>query len=110
MTIRYVTSGHVGELERRLTPTDRTLLDVLDRVRYASTKQLERAVLPDVPGPARARRIRRRLHLLHAAHALHRLDRSVGGYGGGSTQSIYTLDRAGHRLVHPDDQRQVTRR
>ncbi len=110
MTIRYVTSGHVDEIQRRLTPTDRALLDVLDRVGYASTKQLERAVLPDVSGPARARRIRRRLHLLHAAQAVHRVDRSVGGYGGGSAQSIYTLDRAGHRLVHPDDQRQGTRR
>jgi Replication-relaxation len=110
MTNDYVTAVTLRDLQRHLTPLDWQVLVLLDSVGYASTTQLERALLPQVHGAARARRVRRRLAALVTASAVHRLDRLVGGHGGGSQQAVYTLDRAGRRVLHPDDTSQRSRR
>jgi hypothetical protein len=110
MTNSYVTNAHLSDLQRRLTALDWQLLQLLDAVGYATTRQLEHAALPAEGSPARARRVRRRLQALRRAAAVYRFERLVGGLGGGSRQAVYTLDRAGQRLLHPDDQRQATRR
>jgi hypothetical protein len=88
-----------AQIRRRLIPLDWTILRILGTVDYASTRQLEQLSLPQTPSPARARRVRRRVNHLHALGVVYRLKRSVGGLGGGSRGSVWTLDQHGHNLL-----------
>jgi hypothetical protein len=95
----YVTRGRVAELESRLTAADRRVIELFATVDYATTGQIERACAEGTTPLARARVTRRRLRRLVDLGVLFRLDRPVGGIGGGSEAGVFTLERAGWRLV-----------
>jgi len=106
----YITMRRLISLENRLTETDWLALELIERLDYVTSGQVERALLREGTPLAHARATRRRLQRLHDRRLLHRLDRPIGGLGGGSAQSIYTLDRAGQRLLdrrHDRDPRPV---
>jgi Replication-relaxation len=95
----YVTRARVVELESRLSKADWRVIEFLATVDYATTGQIERACAEGATPLARARVMRRRLHRLTELQVLFRLERPVGGIGGGSESGVFTLDRAGWRLV-----------
>jgi len=95
----YVTRARVAELETRLTAADWRVIELLATVDYATTNQIERACAEGTTPLARARVTRRRLRRLTDLGVLFRLDRPVGGIGGGSEAGVFTLERAGWRLV-----------
>jgi hypothetical protein len=95
----YVTRARVAELDRRLTETDWRVIDVLATVDYATAGQIERVCGAGATPLARSRGTRRRLRQLAHEGIVFRLDRGVGGLGGGSEAGVFTLDRAGWRLV-----------
>jgi hypothetical protein len=99
MTQTYVTAAHLQRVRDQLIPLDHRLVDTLATVGYATTHQLEQLALPQSSPLARARRVRRRLQHLRLLRVVHTLERRIGGYGGGSPQSIHTLDRAGLQLT-----------
>src|SRR2546423_5418288 len=96
---RYVTAARVAELADTLTPREHAIVGTLDRVRLATTKQLERLHFAEGTPLANARQARRTLRKLVEAHVLSTLDRRVGGGNRGSSQAVYALDRAGQRLA-----------
>lgn len=99
MTARtYQTTPRAERIRNHLTPLDVLLVDTLATVTYATTQQLQQLTLPLDPDPARARRIRRRLAHLADLEVAYQHQRKVGGYGGGSHGSIWTLERTGYAL------------
>jgi Replication-relaxation len=103
MTLRtYHTRQRAARVREQLAPLDVTLVETLASVAYASTRQLEALCLPDALGPARARRVRRRLARLAELKVVYQVRRPIGGLGGGSDGSVWTLERTGYALVdHP---------
>lgn len=99
MTQTYVTAARLQRIREQLIPLDQELIETLATVGYATTRQLEQLVLPQASALARARRVRRRLQHLRHLRIAHTLDRRTGGYGGGSAQTVHTLDRAGLQLT-----------
>jgi hypothetical protein len=96
----HVTEGRVTELAARLTPTEQAVVETLDRVRLATTTQLERLHFHGNGTPSTvARRARRTFERLVALRVLARLDRRVGGVRSGSAGYVYALDVAGQRLA-----------
>ena len=95
----YQTSQRALRLREHLTGLDMMLIDTLATVTYATTRQLEQLALPSSSGPARARRIRRRLAHLHRLGITYQLRQPVGGLGGGSQASVWTLERTGYQLT-----------
>jgi len=95
----YVTGARVAELETRLTDADWRVIELLATVDYATTGQIERTCVEGTTPLARPRVTRRSLRRLTDLGVLFRLDRPVGGIGGGSEAGVFTLDRAGWRLV-----------
>ena len=97
---RLLTEARVAELAARLTPTEQAVIDTLDRVRLASSPQLERLHFTgEGSARTRARRARRTLARLVELRVLARLERCVGGVRAGSAGYIYALDVAGQRLA-----------
>jgi hypothetical protein len=94
----YQTSTYAERIRSYLTPLDRLLVERLATVTYASTQQLQELALPLEQDPARARRIRRRLAHLADLKVVYQHQRSVGGLGGGSRGSVWTLERTGYAL------------
>jgi len=94
-----ITEARVAQLEEELAPRDLALVETLDRVRLATTAQLERLHFTDGTSLANARQCRRTLARLISLHVLTRLDRRVGGVRAGSAGHIYALDIAGQRLA-----------
>lgn len=95
-----VTEARVNELAERLTPTEREVIETLDRVRLATAVQLERLHFVGEGSPSTvARRARRTLARLVERRVLARLERRVGGVRAGSAGFIYALDAAGQRLA-----------
>ncbi|MGH3425989.1 MAG: replication-relaxation family protein [Mycobacteriales bacterium] len=107
MTETYVTSAQLQRVRDQLIPLDQALIDTLAIVDYATSDQLQRLVLPRTSTLARARRVRRRLQHLRERRVVYTLERRIGGYGGGSPQSIHTLDRAGLQLTSSTHPRRV---
>lgn len=99
MTQTYVTAAHLQRVRDQLIPLDQRLIDTLATVGYATTHQLEQLALPQTSPHARARRVRRRVQHLRLLRVVYTLERHIGGIGGGSPQSIHTLDRAGLQLT-----------
>ncbi len=96
---RRVTEARVAQLERLLSPREVALVETLDRLRLASTKQLERLHFAAGTELANARQARRTLARLVELRVLSRLDRRVGGAQPGSSDYPYALDVAGQRLA-----------
>lgn len=96
----HITEARVAELAERLTPAERAVLETLDRMRVATTSQLERLHFTGAGSRrTRARRCRRTLARLVELRVLARLDRRIGGAVAGSSEYPYALDVAGQRLA-----------
>jgi hypothetical protein len=108
MTLRtYHTAQRAQHIREHLTDLDMAIIETLATVTYASTRQIEALTLPAAPTPARARRIRRRLaHLAHLK-VTYQLRRPIGGLGGGSRGSVWTLERTGYTLAHSQSRRDL---
>lgn len=87
----------LAQIERRLSAADRLVIDVLDRLRVATTEQLYRLLVTSEP--VTLRRTQARLAKLRSLGVLARLERNVGGVRSGSTGQVYSLDTAGQRLA-----------
>jgi len=97
---RYLTADRLAVLGASLTPADRAVLDTLSRVRVATSGQLARLHCRDFTGRSAARQCNRRLGQLADRGVLARLDgRGVGGRGGGSASTVFTIGLAGLRLL-----------
>jgi hypothetical protein len=94
----YQTSPRAERIRNHLTPLDVLVVETLATVTYATTQQLQELTLPLESDPARARRIRRRLVHLASLKVAYQHRRSVGGLGGGSRGSVWTLERTGYAL------------
>jgi hypothetical protein len=92
-----VTAAKLAGIEGRLSNHDRLVIDVLDRVRLATTEQLHR--LLTLAEPITLRRTQAKLAKLRSLRVIDRLDRNVGGVRAGSTGHVYALDTAGQRLA-----------
>jgi hypothetical protein len=93
----YVTMKRLEAVKASLVGRDWMVLATLDRVRLATTGQLERMCFSDVSD----RRARRCLASLVERQVIVRLTRPVGGARAGSSGYIYGLGLAGLRLLHP---------
>jgi hypothetical protein len=88
----------LADLERTLTPADRTLLCFVGSLRVVTGRQLVRQFFtPGVPASERA--ARRQLKRLSDARVLDRLPRSIGGVRAGSSGYIYSVGPVGRRLL-----------
>lgn len=94
-----ITAGRVAELEQQLSPRERAVIDTLDRVRLATTAQLQRLHVTDGSRASNMRRTQATLTRLIEVRALARLNRRVGGVRSGSAGFVYALDVAGQRLA-----------
>lgn len=95
---RYVTSRRIDDLHPRLTDADWAVLETLRRVRVATGLQLQH--VHHGRGEAAKQRRLRQLSRLSRLQVLTRWERRVvGGVGGGSASTVYTLDAAGLRLL-----------
>ena len=99
MSRQRVTAAYVEALSHRLTDTDLAIVGTLDRMRLATTSQLQRLHVTDGTPLANSRQVRRRLKRLLNARAVKRLDRVIGGSRAGSSAHTYSLDTAGQRLA-----------
>lgn len=100
MIRQHVTEARVAELDARLSPTERAVIETLDLVRVATAPQLERLLFTGVgTSTTVARRARRLLRRLVSLRILGTLDRRIGGAKSGSAGYVYSLDVAGQRLA-----------
>src|SRR5689334_23360971 len=88
-------------IEPQLTPRDREVITVLERVRLATGNQLRRAVFPRDDESTR-RAARRELARLVRWRVVDRLDRRTGGTTSGSDSYTYGLGVAAQRLAGRD--------
>lgn len=95
----YVTQARVAELERKLAPRDRDIIDSLDRLRVATTKHLARLHFADLTEGSAARQAPSTLRRLSDLGLVTHLDRQVGGVRAGSASTVWSLDLAGQRLA-----------
>lgn len=102
---RYVTARRLDRLHDLVTPADLDVLRTLRKLRVGSGLQIQ-ALHHGVGDDAKQRRIRQ-LARLSRLQLVCRMDRRIGGLGGGSVSSVYTLDVAGLRLI--DDSGQARR-
>jgi hypothetical protein len=93
----YVTTARLMALSSSLTGRDWAILATLNKLRLASSGQLERLCFVGVS----QRRARQSLASLADRGVIARLPRVVGGVRSGSSGYVYTLDVAGSRLVRP---------
>ena len=99
MKRQRVTEAFVTELACSITPRDHEVVATLDRVRVATATQLRRLHFAEGTTASGARTAQRRLKALTENRVLTLLDRQVGGYTGGSRDSVYALDVAGQHLA-----------
>lgn len=95
----YVTANRVAELEQQLAPRDKAIIDSLDRLRVATTKQLARLHFSDLTEGSAARQAPQTLRRLLDLKLVTYLDRQVGGIRSGSASTAWSLDLAGQRLA-----------
>jgi hypothetical protein len=96
---RYVTASRLAQLERTLSDRDRAIVDTLDQLRLATTKQLRRLHFTDLTPASAARLAPQTLKRLASQRVISQLDRQVGGVRAGSQAIVWTLDVAGQRLA-----------
>jgi hypothetical protein len=94
-----VTEAYVADLAQELTRREVALVHDLDRLRVASTKQLERLHFTADSPRSNTRQTQRTLARLTELRVVVRLGRRVGGVRAGSRGSVYALDVAGQRLA-----------
>lgn len=94
-----ITERYVANLAHQLTPREFAVIESLDRVRLATSKQLERLHFTGESKPANARQARQTLMRLTERRVVVLLERRVGGVRAGSRGSVYALDVAGQRLA-----------
>lgn len=97
---RRLTNRRLGDITARLDELDWQVLEAIDLLRLVTGPQLQR-VFHGADDAAKQRRVRQLIRLSRMDLTV-RLDRPVGGSEGGSYPSVYTLDAAGLRLLHPD--------
>lgn len=95
----YLTANRVAELKRRLGSRDRAIIETLDELRVASTRQLARLHFADLTERSAARQAPQALRRLEASRIVARLERQVGGVRAGSQAAVWSLDLAGQRLA-----------
>jgi hypothetical protein len=98
MSRQRITAAYVKQLEQQLSDRDLALVGTLDRLRCATTTQLQRLHVRDGSPATNARRIRSVLSRLVTLGVIARLDRAVGGVRAGSAAYVYSLAPAGQRL------------
>lgn len=96
---RRITASVVAELSQELGQRDRDIIETLDLVRVACTRQIERLHFADGTDLANARMCRRTLERLIGLRVVSRLDRRIGGVRSGSAGYVYSLDVAGQRIA-----------
>jgi len=94
-----ITSRRAELLTERLSERDLAIVATLDRLRLASSLQIERLHQADSNAVANARQIRRILQKLVRLGVLIRLDRRIGGVRAGSSAYVYALDVGGQRIA-----------
>lgn len=94
-----MTDQRVAKLDSHLQNRDRDLIETLDLLRVACTRQLERLHFTDGTKLANARACRKTLERLVALGIVARLERRVGGVRSGSAGFTYALDVGGQRLA-----------
>lgn len=99
MTRRYATKQRIALLERTLTSRERAIIDVLDRLRVATTEQLRRICFSDLTPRSAARQAPALLASLAARQVVVKLERQVGGVRAGSKAAVWSLDAIGQRLA-----------
>ncbi len=93
----YVTAARLTALSSSLSGRDWAILATLNKLRLASSGQLERLCFAGVS----QRQARQSLASLAERGVIARLPRVVGGVRSGSAGYVYTLDVAGARLLKP---------
>jgi hypothetical protein len=96
---RYVTERVLANVERRLSGRDRAIVDTLDSLRVATTRQLRTLHFTDLTQASSARQAPKALARLARLGLLTSLPRQVGGTRAGSASTIWALDRSGQRLA-----------
>ncbi|WP_229695260.1 replication-relaxation family protein [Streptomyces lacrimifluminis] len=91
--------ARVARLRRRLSPRDRAVLGVLQRVRLASLRQLQRLVVVDGSPRARTRRAQLMMTRLSELGVVTRFSRTIGGIRAGSSGYIYGLSGLGQAVI-----------
>jgi len=95
---RSIRQRHLAETLAH--PARTRILRFLCEHRYATTKQLARLAADDYTSPRSAlRQTSRHLTALSEAGMVTHLERRVGGWQGGSTQSIWALTTTGHHTL-----------
>lgn len=100
---RSVTTRRLDDITARLDDLDWSVLADLDRLRMVTATQIQRLHHGD--GEAARKRRVRQLSRLSRMGLTMRMDGRIGGPEAGSFPSIYTLDVAGIRLLHPERSR-----
>jgi hypothetical protein len=96
---RYLTASRLAQLERTLSDRDRAIVDTLDQLRVATTRQLRRLHFADLTPASAARQTPKVLRRLTAQRVVTQLDRQLGGVRAGSAATVWALDVAGQRLA-----------
>jgi hypothetical protein len=97
MSAPYLTASRVQRLSRHLSDRDWAVLHTLNRIRVATSTQLERLHFVGVS----RRQARSSLASLVDRRLVARLPRLIGGVRAGSAGSVFVLDVAGLRLLRP---------
>jgi hypothetical protein len=93
-----ISSTRLDLIASLLTPTERSVLELVERTRLCSGAHLERLFWQEGSPPSRGRQARRVLSQLAAWRILDRLPRQVGGRRAGSRGFVY-LGPSGVRLI-----------
>lgn len=99
----YLTAVRLRDLDQRLKPRQRSVLQAVARVSVISANQLRRLIYDDSASGRRLARLD--LAWLVDHRLLTRLERRVGGVRSGSDGYVYGLDIGGQRLLRPNQTR-----
>ncbi|MGW3931350.1 replication-relaxation family protein [Streptomyces microflavus] len=94
-----IPTARVARLRKRLSERDFAVLFVLQRVRLASLRQLQRLLVTDGSPAARTRRAQLLLTRLTELGLVTRFSRTIGGVRAGSSGYIYGLSGLGQAVL-----------
>lgn len=95
----HITAERAEQIAGRLTPREHEVVQTLDRLRVASSFQLQRLHVWEGTPASNVRQARRLLAHLTELRVVARLERRVGGATSGSDGYVYGLDVAGQRIA-----------